>query len=75
MIEYKQTQQKDLKAHEKVINDMILTHALLEAFEPWFSQQTDLDECKEHRETSDYLIPKFKVVLWGLPFADLTKVI
>ena len=59
-IEIKQTAQQDLEAQLKVINDMIMTHALLESFELWFTLEEDVNECRGHMEALDYLIPKFQ---------------
>ena len=54
-IEIEQTAQQDLKARLKVINDMILTHALLESFELWFTLEEDVNECRGHMEALDFL--------------------
>ena len=59
-IEFEQTKQEDLKARLKVINDMIVTHTLLEAFGPWFILKEDVLESRKHMEALDYLIPKFR---------------
>ena len=59
-IEVEQTTQQDLEAQLKVINDLILTRALLESFEPWFTLEANVKECREHMETLDYFIPKFQ---------------
>ena len=59
-IEIEQVTHEDLKARLKVINDMVLTRTLLEAFEPWFTLREDVLECRKHMEALDYLIPKFK---------------
>ena len=60
IIEIEQTKQEDLKARLKVINDMIVTHTLLEAFGPWFTLKEDVLESRKHMEVLDYLIPKFR---------------
>ena len=60
IIEIEQTTQEDLKAQLKVINDMVITRTLLEAFEPWFTLREDVLECRKHMEALDYLIPKFR---------------
>ena len=59
-IEIKQTALQDQEARLKVINDMILSRALLESFEPWFTLEANVKECREHMETLNYLIPKFQ---------------
>ena len=59
-IEIEQTKQEDLKARLKVINNMVVTRTLLEAFEPWFTLREDVLECRKHMEALDYFIPKFR---------------
>ena len=59
-IEIEQMKQEDLKAQLKVINNMVMTHTLLEAFEPWFTLREDVLECRKHMEALDYFIPKFR---------------
>ena len=71
-IEIEQTAQQDLKAWLKVINDMVLTCALLESFEPWFTLEEDVIECRKHMEALDYLIPKFQDFLVVITKEDLT---
>ena len=71
-IEIEQTAQQDLKARLKFINDMVLTHALLESFEPWFTLEEDVTECRKHMETLDYLVPKFQDFLVVITKEDLT---
>ena len=60
IIEIEHTKQEDLKVRLKVINDMVVTRTLLEAFEPWFTLREDVLECRKHMGTLDYLIPKFR---------------
>ena len=71
-IEIEQTVQQDLKAQLKFINDMVLTRALLESFEPWFTLEEDVTECRKHMETLDYLVPKFQDFLVVITKEDLT---
>ena len=71
-IEIEQTAQQDLKARLKVINDMVLTHALLESFELWFTLEKDVNECRRHMEALDYLIPKFQDFSVVITEEDLT---
>ena len=59
-IEIEHTKQEDLKARLKVINNMVVTRTLLEAFEPWFTLREDVLECRKHMEALDYFIPKFR---------------
>ena len=39
---------------------MVQTHVLLESFEPWFTLNEDVTECRKHMEVLDDLIPKFQ---------------
>ena len=71
-IEIEQTAQQDLKARLKFINDMVLTRALLESFELWFTLEEDVTECRKHMEALDYLIPKFQDFLVVITEEDLT---
>ena len=60
IIEVEHTKQEDRKARLQVINNMIVTRTLLEAFGPWFTLKEDVLECRKHMEALDYLIPKFR---------------
>ena len=48
IIEIEHTKQEDLKVRLKVINNMVVTRTLLEAFEPWFTLREDVLECRKH---------------------------
>ena len=60
IIEVEHTKQEDRKARLQVINNMVVTRTLLEAFGPWFTLKEDVLECRKHMEALDYLIPKFR---------------
>ena len=51
---------------------MILTHALLESFELWFTLEEDVNDCRRHMEALDYLIPKFQDFSVVITEEDLT---
>ena len=44
---------------------MVMSHTLLEAFEPWFTLREDVLECRKHMEALDYFIPKFRDFFGG----------
>ena len=70
-IEIEQTKQEDLKARLKVINNMVVTRALLEAFEPWVTLREDVLECRQHMEALDYFTPKFRDFSVSITTEDL----
>ena len=51
---------------------MVLTRALLESFELWFTLEEDVTECRRHMEALDYLIPKFQDFSVVITEEDLT---
>ena len=50
---------------------MVVTRALLEAFEPWFTLREDVLECRQHMEALDYFTPKFRDFSVSITTEDL----